>query len=236
MQRIAQLRAGRTINEPPLIELITGRLRRTSELPTLIPDFHPRVVAALVGPQGRAHKAGWHTHSAAGINQQDRQTRTRSEATLERLKGTLIGLLALRRVLDAGLGPQRLVESHRSLAWRARPFHHRPAQLAQAHTPRITLFVDIRVRQDRVEEELAINRAAPRSRVPRTVRLHAVLNQVLRAKRTQVFRRHVGNQPLLRGAHLGRYASDSSLQLRAIRTSLVERNHVVRPLLSLSPR
>ena len=94
MPRHLAHRLGCIAGKPTVIEPLGVRFGGSGKFPVPIPDFHPGVVSAEVGPHRRAHHPGRHSHRAAGVNQEDGKPAAGGHAALHAFEGALIGLPA----------------------------------------------------------------------------------------------------------------------------------------------
>src|SRR5262249_18323357 len=94
------LRLSGFVHKPAAVEAVLVWFAGAREMPALVPDFDPRMIAALVDPAWRAHKPGGNRHAPASIAQQDRQAGTRRLSLGDRFLRALMRFLALRRVAN----------------------------------------------------------------------------------------------------------------------------------------
>src|SRR5690349_20151056 len=114
-------------HEPAAIQALGVRLTGAGEVPALVPDLDPGGIARLVHP-ARASQASRHTYGPAGVAEDDRQPGTRRLALEDRLLGTLVGRLPLRRIADLQLGKDLGIELQGRLGGCLAGFHERQAE------------------------------------------------------------------------------------------------------------
>ena len=154
MQPLITLRQRGPVNKPTLIQHIPRRLTRPREMPALIPDLNPRMIATPVRPERCSHKSRRNSHSPAGIHQQNRQTSAGCQAGFHTLQWTLVRFFSSGGITHIDHREHLIVQQGRSFRRRLRVLHQRCKLFQKLRTPAITSLIHTGVRQQTVKDNL----------------------------------------------------------------------------------
>ena len=93
-------RLGGVVGKPAAIQTGGIGFRRASEVPAVVPNFHPGVIAPLVKPQRCGRDTSGNTDGPAGIDQQNRKPRAGGDPAFEGFERTLVGATAFGRIAN----------------------------------------------------------------------------------------------------------------------------------------
>ena len=192
--RVLGLGLGRVVDEPSAVEPGRVGFGGPEEVPVAVPDFHPCVVAAHVGPEGGAGDPGRDADGATGVREQDGEPGAGGHAGRHRLEGGLVGAPALGVVADLEQREEALIEPARGLAGRGAILHERPSDLAQARAPVLAGLVGARVGQDVIQEQFLGDASGPWGGGHGLVGQHGVGGDHPQVHRFQVDGGHVGHE------------------------------------------
>ena len=68
VQQMISLGGVRAAREPGPIQLVARRFSRAGEIPAVVPDLDPRMIAALVRPQWRADESSGYADRTASVD------------------------------------------------------------------------------------------------------------------------------------------------------------------------
>ena len=151
LSHVLLYRLARIGEEPRLVEVV-GRIILGEAPLTVYPHLVPVMIAAIVVPSRSARYARRDAYGAERIGKQDREARARSHVLTHRLVRSLVGLLALRVVVDEQLVAHVLVHRVDSLAHRLARSHILLEALVEVLAPVLARLVQIHVSHHVVQE------------------------------------------------------------------------------------
>ena len=156
------MRPGRVIGEPAVVEAFRVVFIGCHEVPALVPDLDPGVVAALVPPQRRADRAGRYPDGATGIDENDGQAGAGRPALFDGFLRRLVRAFPLGVVVGVDEIEKIAVEDLCCFGGGLRVLHQRCGLCHEIGAPRIARLVEHGVGQDVVEEDFLRHLLRPR--------------------------------------------------------------------------
>ena len=140
---VISLGGRRTANKPSFIQFVAVGFGCAGEMPTVVPNFDPRMISAFVRPKWCPHKPSRNANRAACIDQQNRQASARGGTRLDRLVWTLVRLGSLCRIPNTKKREEFLIEAGCREPWRLCAFDQWLKSLTEILPPGIAALIDI---------------------------------------------------------------------------------------------